>query len=111
MKIKKLSIYFICVILAFCMTACRNDGQTGDNGKPVTFADTNIVLAENGNTQYKTVVPKNASEAILFAAQELNEFFAKATGASLSTEEESSVSDSDKVIALGETEFKKSKNL
>lgn len=111
MKIKKLSIYLLCVILAFGMTACRNDGQTGDNGKPVTFADTNIVLAENGSTQYKTVVPQNASEAILFAAQELNEFFAKATGANLVTEEETNVSDSDKVIALGETKFKKSKNL
>ena len=88
-----------------------SSGTDGGNGQQEVFVPeyelTNVLLSDEGKTDYTVVIPENASLAIENAAKELRNYFAKATGATLPIEVDSgkTADFSQKVISLGETKF------
>lgn len=68
---------------------------------------TDVLLCDEGKTDYTIVIPQDATAAIENAAKELKNYFAKATGAMLPIEDDSkrSADFSQKVISLGETKL------
>ena len=100
-----------------CSSACAKKDPTVETnkGKQWTFdptlseeykpTDTDIVLAENGKTDYVIVVPEENPWAINQARTELQTFFSEATGANLPVKADTGLTfDTDKkYISLGNT--------
>lgn len=79
-----------------------NPEQGGDNDV-VKFTD--IVLAENQTTAYQIVVPEQASEPELYAAELLADNFKTATGATLSIVKDNAqkLDETKKILSVGRT--------
>lgn len=105
--ITKILCFILCGTMLF-MVAC-NKNKTSGGGETQGRKYTSTVLAENGQTDYKIVVPEKTSEYIDFAAEELVNLFKEATGATLPVVSETSVSysESAKLISIGETTLKR----
>ncbi len=113
MKFKKFTIYALSCVFALTavLTGC---GETTPEvpelpdvpapSEPVVEL-TDTKLAENGSTDYQIVVPADASATVLYAAEELNEYFKMSTGAEMHVVADTgmSLNESDKVISLGDT--------
>lgn len=67
--------------------------------------ETQKYVIKNGDTDYKIVIPDNASATVKEAAKELSQFAAEATGALLSTVKDNELTDNEKYISLGKTSF------
>ncbi|MGM9666327.1 MAG: DUF4838 domain-containing protein, partial [Eubacteriales bacterium] len=80
--------------------------DTEEEKKPDT-AFTETVMAQNGETDYKIVVPENAGECILYAASELNKYFCESTGATMEIVNDSDITYTvgSKLISLGDTKL------
>ena len=87
----------ICLPLAAC-------GQT-DGGRASAIADTDIVLAEGGQTGYSIVVPTEAEASETYAAELLAEQFEAATGADIEVRSDggAELSESAKLLSVGHT--------
>ena len=105
MKIRKITALLLCFAIVFSVaTGCGKDApdpQLQDE----TTKYTDIVMAQNGATDYKIVVPAAASECILYAASELNKYFTQSTGAEMEivTDEGLTPDENEKYISLGNT--------
>ena len=76
-------------------------------------ADTDIVLAENGKTDYVIVVPESNPWAVNYARTELQSFFTQSTGATLPVTADTGLSfNADKkYISLGDTTVYQGSNM
>lgn len=111
---KLLSVILVFVI---CLTAmlggCGKDDSketaVNDNVEPASFAATSVVLAENGKSDYKIVVPQSPTGAESYAAEELQNFFYESTGATLEIINDSGLShdNSKKYLSVGNTSLLK----
>jgi len=108
-KIFKKTLVFT---LAACMlfaTACGDDGDSSSSGNQTgatdSIKDTNIVLAQNGQSDYTVVVPLQATPAEEYAADLLVEQFSIATGVILTVHEDNgqALDENKKVISVGRT--------
>lgn len=107
---KKLFSLILCAtVLLTCIGGCKNqDGSTLDGS--ISYSDT--VLAENGKTNYKIIIPTNAGNKTNLAASELAKFFRQATYAELELETgNQQYSDSACYISIGENSYSNSANL
>ncbi len=116
---------FICIILAVCLslfamlcTGCGKRGESDESGKTSVDEPTEVIektdvkIVDGGKTDYKVIVPLNASAHINTAASELVNFVKEATGAELKVETDGeSFSEDVKVISLGKTAFFESSGL
>ncbi len=102
---------FISILIAFLLVfsfaftvACRDD-DSESTIQP--FADTGIVLADNGATDYKVVIPENASEWEKFAADEMVLFFRKSTGVTLQIIKDTGLTfnENDYYLSIGNTKI------
>lgn len=102
-KIKSsISCLLACMTLAF--TACVKKGGSLGNESQVIPSE---YFVKNGSTEYKILLPENATEVVEFAAQELTELVKKATGASLTSVIDCKNLPSGKYISLGDTSLLK----
>ena len=105
-----------CTFVVGCKSGCKNKPEsTGPSTEePITQtdfavakddADKAIMLVDNGKSDYKIVVPVEADAYELFAAQELQDFMLKSTGAKLPiiTDGEITYDNTKKYISVGET--------
>ena len=108
-KIFKKTLVFT---LAACMlfaTACGDDGDSSSSGNQTgatdSIKDTNIVLAQNGQSDYTVVVPTQATPAEEYATDLLVEQFSIATGVTLTVHEDNgqALDENKKVISVGRT--------
>ena len=80
----------ICILLSLLfimgISACGNKEQNSSSGE---FEKTEYILAENGTTTYKIVIPEDADYYEQLASEELTEFMERATGVKYQTVEES----------------------
>ncbi len=114
MKNTKFALFTV-LILSFVITisallgGCNKTPSDSDDDKNQgenTVIYTDSYLFENGSSEYKIILPENASEAEKYAAQELNGIFRNSTGYSLQTVESGETSG--KFISIGNTEAFKS---
>lgn len=116
---------FVCILLAVCFSlfavlcsACKKRGESGESesagggSTEQQIKKTDVKIVENGKTDYKIVVPLNATAHINTAANELVAFVKEATGAELEVETDGeSFSEEVKAISLGKTTFFESSGL
>ncbi len=88
------------VVIAGC-NGCSDDPDT--NNSEVTLTD--IVVFDGRKSEYKVVIPADATEYEQFASQELVQFFEQATGVKLEVIDDKGLSYSEdaKYFALGRT--------
>ena len=101
---------FICAILvAALMLGCASV-FSGCAKRSAKSEITDIVISENGKTDYKIVTSAEPDECEAYAAEFLARYFATATGAEIAVEKESgdAFSQNDKIISVGETKTKES---
>ena len=101
-RVVKTIAIFLSALLLFSIVGCNRGG--GDDGKKPAIADTNIVLAENGVSDYKIVIKGDASPADVFSAEELQTYIKRSTDAELPiVRETEGASLGDKVLSVGRT--------
>ena len=112
--IKKICACALVVCLLFCIITCKNKkGPTSSSGgsdvvdtpTQENIASTDILLVNNGVSEYSVVMPENATEAEKYAVKILNEQFERATGTNLpvATDNGQALNTNNKVISVGRT--------
>ncbi len=113
-KLKTLSLPIALLMAVSCLaTSCKHPSENPDNS-----GLSDIVLEETGNnivkenaTQYSIVIPADASATLSAAASEMKTFLKESTGVSMNVLTDENVSDTAKVISLGDTKFAKANAL
>lgn len=95
------ALILICSALLVGCNGCNGDDPTGQTVVP----DTDIVVFDGKKSEYKIVIPENATEYETFASEELITFFEQATGVKLEVITDSGLtfSENDKYFSLGRT--------
>ena len=103
-KVRILSI-LLAVMMIFT-TGCKKSPKYFEEGES-PIPESNIVLAENGSTEYKIVVPEVMEEKELVARDELVEFLRKSTGAEFPviSDKDLSFNADDKYLSVGKTQI------
>lgn len=98
--IKKIILLLIILVIGMGIAACKDE-------KTERSSFTNDVLAENGRSDYKIVLPETQTEEIKIAAEELRYFVEKSTGASLPviTDNGLSYNKDAKYLSIGNTKI------
>lgn len=80
---------------------------------PEREPETNIVLAQNGISDFEIVIPTNPSASNQASAEEMQRWIKSSTGATLTIREDNgeALNESKKIISIGETSIKKSAGL
>lgn len=111
-KLKIIISVLLCLTIIFPTVGCKkkNTPATGDTGdgshEPnIVFEETDIVIAENGQSEYTILIPSdNQSEAMKFAAREMKNYIQAATAAELEVATDDTAAEtSGKYISLGNT--------
>lgn len=116
-NIKKMSLALAMLMAFSCIaTSCKKQTEPEPVG-PVD-ENTDIVLEETGydivsdkTTQYSIVIPADASGTLNMAASEMKTFLKESTGVTLNVVTDATVSDSAKVISLGDTALAESNQI
>lgn len=74
---------FLCMAMLLSMTACRNEQDESGEKFVVSDPTTETYVLRNGVSPYKILIPQNASDQLLLAADEFQFFFNKITGVEL----------------------------
>ena len=114
MNRKRLICLALCAVLSMCFIGCKKPASAPPvEPPPPVEQDTNTYLVYNGHSDYKTVVPADATATELFAAEELNTFFAACTGHTpeLVTDAEISVDFDGKYLSVGDTTLYRSSGM
>ena len=94
----------LCASALFSVMACTNNGQdSSSNGTENQQQSTGYKIVNRSVSEYKIVIPNDASSNVSFASSELNYFLKEATGAEISVIKESEYKGKEPVISLGYT--------
>ena len=101
----------LCITFAFSavLSSCKkekgNENIQTSEWSDVTYEQSGINLIENGQTEYKVVIPEDAEDIVSTAAFELTEFLYQSSGVRLQTvrDEEYAFGEGEKYISLGDT--------
>ena len=99
-KFRRIIILVFILSMMLSIAGCDSDSNTADAGRPVVDGQ---YLASNGETEYKIVIPENASSLIQIAVSDFNKFFSEATGVSMPVVKDSEFNGDGKFISVGET--------
>ena len=117
------------IMLTSCMFSSCNENNGSENVNPYppsnrvpeenvtysfepSFQDTDIVLVEKGETDFKILVPDEYDWRIQWAVADLTSYFKKSTGITLKTVSDGSVNaDNGKYISLGRTQLSEKLNI
>ena len=99
-KFRRIIILVFILSMMLSIAGCDSDSNTADAGRPVVDGQ---YLASNGETEYKIVIPENASSLIQIAVSDFNKFFSEATGVSMPVVKDSEFNGDGKFISMGET--------
>ena len=102
---KKLVCLILAILLCCSVVACSS--PTGAGGNSNTISDTSTYLVENGSSEYKIVLPADATETEKFAASELALFFGDCVGKEPQTvyDDAVTVNFKGKYLSVGDTSF------
>lgn len=89
---------FLSLIVSVSVFACKENGNEEENN--ITF--TSDFMVKNGISPYKVVIPTDASETIVFAANDFVLFFEETTGVTLPVVRDNS-GELDKFVSIGQT--------
>ena len=103
----------ICACMSFSIMACKDKGQdsSSSNGTENEQQLTGYKVVNRSVSEYKIVIPDDATANISFASSELNYFLREATGAEISVIQESEYKGKEPVISLGSTDLATENNV
>ncbi len=101
------------LLLALSLSFCLPMASCGKKEGDTSLKDTDIVLAENGKTEYTIVLSDDASASESYAAQLLQKQFEAATGATLSIGSDggAALDENAKILSVGNTSVLESSGL
>ena len=111
---KNLFIKFTSILLAFILVfavGCNNDGgQDNDNTNPTQYVlnedGSPVMLVQNRTSDYQIVIPDQAHNIEITAAEELNKYIFESSKCNLPIVKESTITvdDNSKIISVGNTD-------
>ena len=106
-KVLRNSLSIILATTALGLTACGGESNFAPLPPYDDTSYTDYVLAKDGKTDYSIVIGTDADKHEKFAAEELQNLFKEATGATMpiKTEDQVSYSEDAKVISIGDNSF------
>ena len=104
MKVFKKIILFA-LVAVFALSAFACGGKTDDGGKEETkkWESSGYSVVKNGASDYKIVIPANATDDESMGADELRYFLAESTGVTLPIVKDNKVGENDKILSVGKT--------
>lgn len=99
-KIRRILISILIISMIFSCVGCGKDTETVSNG---LTAIKGKYLVNDGVSEYKIVVSKDAGSVIQVAPAEFNKFFSESTGVNLPVVTDDEIQSGDKYISIGET--------
>jgi len=115
--IKKSVVAIVSLILssAIMLQGCGCVSGSGENhyrGTHISEArETSDKIISDGRTEYKLLIPEDASEKIMIAEQEFSTFFKEASGIELAVVNDENYAANGKYISIGNTALLKSENI
>lgn len=112
---KSLLCFSTVTVLCCSAVGCKKDTNVSNNvleeyveptsvTKYDTIGETEILLCDNGKTDYKIVVPEKHTAIVDYGVNDLIRYFELSTGAKLSSETDgNNYSEQDKIISIGKT--------
>lgn len=105
---KRIASNVICFLMMATLVGCKNPADSSDepqsgNKEPVFEAVEGKYIVNDGKTEYKILLPQQASNIESYAAMEFQNFFYEATGITIDVLNESGETVQGKYIALGDT--------
>lgn len=102
----------ICACTIFATTACNDRETSSSNGtQNEQLQSTGNKIVNRGVSEYKIVVPDEATTSISFAASELTYFLGAATGADISIVKDSEYNGKEPFVSLGNTTVARANNV
>lgn len=101
-KLRQILIAVLVVSMVFNTVGCGNSNQKAESKSKYEIVDGKYIV-ENGMSNYKLVIPKDAGNTVQVAASEFNKFFSESTSVNLPIVSDSELSADDKYISIGET--------
>ena len=117
MKKKNIFTSLVSAVLCcaiFFSVGCAGDKNNETETNETSIKDTNIILAQNGSSRYKIVIPEDAAEVVSTGANEIATYIKLSTGAEIPVVKDSTIddhSDSDCIISIGETWMKQNSGI
>jgi hypothetical protein len=107
---RKTVVLAVVLLLSVILTSfygCKDNKPIEVPEENEEFTETDSILAKDGTTDYKIVLPADPSVNERYGASELIEFFARSTGAELTviSDTDAAFSDNAKFISIGENEL------
>lgn len=99
-------VFVLSMVLSFA--GCDNQSSTSDQDLATVEGK---YLANEGVTEYKIVIPADASGLVRIASSDFNMFFSEATGVSIPVITDSEVTGEGSFISIGETTLLKNTNI
>ncbi len=105
--IRLLAIIISLIVCITCFVSCSNNGGETDETPPTIATATDIDLVKNGQTGYKIVISKNASDYENYAVKELVLYLKESTNCDFEivTDEFLKFDEKDKVLSVGRTKI------
>ena len=100
---KRISVWFMAVTYMLCFLFSVGCDKDGNAEKEMRYTD--IVLAQNGGSDYAVVLQDGAEPVLERMADEVVEYLERSTGARLPLMTDTEANGRDKVIAIGETSY------
>ena len=109
-KFQKLFSCMLAALTIFSAVGCNNGTNSGDSstdeggGNSTPIEDTSMDLVKNGSSDYKILVPADATDTEKYASGELLSFFKQATGITLPIVTDANGADKNgKYLSIGDT--------
>lgn len=99
-KLRRILISILVISMIFSCVGCGKDAETVSNG---LTAIKGKYLVNDGVSEYKIVISKEAGSIIQVAPAEFNKFFSESTGVNLPVVTDDEIQSGDKYISIGET--------
>ena len=121
-KMKKVGerlVLLLCLLSCCCLLACRKNEEPDktidtpqkdiieNNETKKDLTESGYYLVEKGITDYRIVIPENATDMLKEASEELQSFLAQATGVTVEIATDTEVAGTDSIISLGKTKTAK----
>ncbi len=111
---KRILIILLSIVTSFNFVACnrnQNNKENNNEGNKVEFTQT--IVAANGTSDYKIVIPELSNEQTKFASSELKQFLYELTNANISVINDTGLTydENCKYFSIGETSLASSANV
>lgn len=99
-KFRRIVIFTFILSLMLSFVGCEDASNSVDEGP---LAVDGQYLVNNGETEYKIVVPEDANNLLKVASSDLTRFISEATGVNIPVVTDKEVTEEDKFISIGQT--------